>query len=342
MTALAPRPLGPGHDQGRTPVRAAATRRQFLGMVAAAGFLAACGSDDGDEAVASDTTAPAGTRSVTNQFGTFEVPLEPERVVVLEGRRDLETVLAVGLEPIAIGSNGLDEDGQVPAFLGWEPPDEVVVLENFDVNVEQVVALRPDLIVSRDSNISDAVEQLIELAPLVPVASGDDGSWREDLLAVAEVLGRTEQAEAAVAVYDERLAEVQERHGDRIGSAIVAVVQAGGTLLYASRLDGFYLQNRTLGDLGGQPVPAFEELELADGYVELSLERLDVLEVADAVLLIATDEERTELEANPLWPLVPAVAAGRVVQTDFRTNYGSVFAAAECLNLLDQVYDTLA
>jgi hypothetical protein len=36
------------------------------------------------------------------------------------------------------------------------------------------------------------------------------------------------------------------------------------------------------------------------------------------------------------------VKAGRVVQTDFRTNYGSVYAATAALELLDATYETLA
>lgn len=31
-----------------------------------------------------------------------------------------------------------------------------------------------------------------------------------------------------------------------------------------------------------------------------------------------------------------------MVHTDFRTNYGSVFAATACLDLLDRTYQTLA
>jgi len=36
------------------------------------------------------------------------------------------------------------------------------------------------------------------------------------------------------------------------------------------------------------------------------------------------------------------VAAGRVVESDSRTNYGSVYAAGACLDLLDRAYATLA
>ena len=64
---------------------------------------------------------------------------------------------------------------------------------------------------------------------------------------------------------------------------------------------------------------------------------------ADAILMIAnTEDERAALAAQPLWQRLPAVEAGRVVLTDSRANYGSVYAATECLRLLDGLYGTLA
>lgn len=72
------------------------------------------------------------------------------------------------------------------------------------------------------------------------------------------------------------------------------------------------------------------------------MEQVDLLADADAIVLIAnTDDDLADLEAAELWQRLPAVRAGRVVVTDFRTNYGSVFAATACLDLLDLTYATL-
>lgn len=59
---------------------ASTTRRQFLAMLGAAGLLAACGDDGGNES----TSAPA-TRTVRADGGTVEVPAEPQRVVAAIG-----------------------------------------------------------------------------------------------------------------------------------------------------------------------------------------------------------------------------------------------------------------
>ena len=41
-----------------------------------------------------------GTVTITHDYGTFDIPLEPERVLVLENRRDLETAVVLDL-PLA-------------------------------------------------------------------------------------------------------------------------------------------------------------------------------------------------------------------------------------------------
>jgi len=57
---------------------------------------------------------------VTNRFGSFDVPREPQRDVGWEGRRDLETALALGLSPIAVGSNAVGEDGKLAPFVPFD------------------------------------------------------------------------------------------------------------------------------------------------------------------------------------------------------------------------------
>ena len=56
------------------------------------------------------------------------------------------------------------------------------------------------------------------------------------------------------------------------------------------------------------------------------------------MVVVNTEDQRRELADLELWRRLPAVAAGRVVLTDFRANYGSVFAARECLRLIDSAY----
>jgi iron complex transport system substrate-binding protein len=322
-------------DPPRTVPADDLTRREVVlaGAALALGIgLAGCGGDDG---AAPDRSGGSDTVVVTNKYGTFDVPRNPQRVVGWEGRRDLETAVALDLPLAAVGSNAL-MDGEFPPFIPFDPTG-VEVLEQAEPSLELIASLRPDLILTRESNIDELADKLRPIAPLVPVQP--DGPWRPDLESVGTALERTERLAEVLAGYDEARAEVRARHARRIDSAVLAVVQyATGVGFYSSSTDGFYLQANTLADVGGNHLPFLEE-----GTDEFSIEQIPRLADADAILLITNEAaERAEIEANTLWSRLPAVRAGRVVHTDFRTNYGSVYAATACLDLLDRTYGTLA
>lgn len=317
---------------------AAATRREFLALVGAAGLLVGCGTT-GPDGVG---TAP-GTRTVSNSFGTFEVPVDPQRVIGLEGRRDLETAVALGLGIAAVGSNAVI-DGEQASFVPFDVAS-VPMIEQTEPNLEQIAGLRPDLVLTRGSNITELRDELATLAPLVPVDADGEITWRPDLEQVAATLGREDRLAGPLSDYDARLAAVRDRHADRITTAVIAVVQGGPeeAAFYTSSTSGFYLQAQTLGELGGNHLDFLQTLAETNPDETFSVEQTGALAPADAILLIVNGaEQRAQVEAQPLWQRLPAVTAGRVVITDSRTNYGSVYAAGAALDLLDQLYATLA
>jgi len=315
------------------------TRREFLaGAALTALLLAGCG-DDADQAA----SEPA-TRTVKNRFGTFQVPTDPRRVVGLEGRRDFETAIALGLGIVGVGSNALFGDDEIAPFIDFDI-DRVTIIEQTEPDIEKIATLRPDLILTRASNIEELRDRLAALAPLVPV--DDDGKirWRPDLEQTAATLGRTDRLGPLLEAYDAKLAGVKERHARAIADATVAVVQFGEEgVFYASATDGFYLQAQTVAELGGNHLPFLEGISDEPGASgEFSTEQTGRLRPADAILAIVNSaEERAALERLALWRRLPAVRAERVVFTDFRTNYGSVYAAGAVLDLLDRLYGTLA
>ncbi len=318
------------------------TRREFLALLAAAGMPAGCGT------AAPAERAAEPTRRVTHQFGTFDIPVDPRRVVGIEGRRDLETCLALGTAPVAIGSNALYGGDTVAPFLDF-PLDGVTVIQQTEPNLELIASLRPDLILTRDSNIEELRDQLVAIAPVLPVGSGVDpdntaDDWRADLQRVAGWLGREDRFGRVLADYDARLRDVTARHAARIADAVVAIIQfsPGDGGFSSSTTRGFYLQAQALGAVGGTHLPYLENLDQGEYVATFSLEQIGELAPADAILVVAnTADERAALAAQPLWQRLPAVSAGRVVLTESRANYGSVFAASECLRLIDELYATL-
>lgn len=334
-TALLDRPLDPPVDD--------ATRRQFLAGAAALLVAAGCGGDDDRQPAAGQAPTTAGPSSyrITNKFGSFDVPADPQRVIVLEGRRDLEVALALGWSPVAVGPNTFYVGDKLPAFLNWQPANVTKLGQGGELNIEVVAGLRPDLIIGRESNVEGAIDKLRPLgAPFITVAGGSE-PWRPELEAIASELGRLPKVAGSIADYDKALADLRTRHAARLAGATLAIAQFGGKEFYSSPPGGFYLQVNVLAELGGRHLPWLNGLPLnrPGGSSTSSIEQIEQLAPADAFLVVVNDaDQRRELDELELWKRLPAVAAGRVVYTDFRTNYGSVFAARECLRLLDQAY----
>lgn len=314
-------------------------RRGFLaGSLGLAAFLAGCGGGD--------TAQQPTVRTVRAEtpFGSFDIPLAPQRVVILEGRQDLETAIVLGMpRPVAIGDNAVDTEGAAAPFLGFDSAG-IELIPGGEVDLEKVLALEPDLIIGRASNIEPLAADLATIAPLLPVEI-DELAWRPELETVGRWTRRSDQVSAALRAHDDLMEQFRDTHAARLDTATAAVIQpwSGGTW-YSSPSDGFLLQARTLRELGGTFVEAIERAPLPEpgGMSEFSAERLDLLAEAD-ILLVASFSaaERSELAANPLWAQLPAVRADRVVHTDIRTNRGSVLAADECVRLWDRAYSLL-
>lgn len=330
--------------------RTSTTRRHFLGGSLAAAFLAGCGdsADGGDADSAtgagtgdkSSTPAPA-SWTVTHDHGTVEVPAEPTRVIAMENRRDLETAVVLGLPLVGVGAYGGGADVAAPFVPVGDATFEV--LNTSEPNYEQIAALRPDLILSRELYLQDEFldGRLGQAAPILPVASS--GPWRPDLERVAGWLRREATLTSALDQYDAELARVRTTHEKRLADSPVAIVEyfPSDRTFYAGGLDGFQLQANTLDSLGGRLVDLQAERDYFDE--PFSLENVgDLVDAAAILLVLPSEEAGDELDGLELWQRLPAVEAGRVVRTDTRTNQGSVFAATACVALLDELYGTIA
>jgi ABC-type Fe3+-hydroxamate transport system substrate-binding protein len=128
------------------------TRRELLGMLAAAGFLVACGDDDSG----ANGDAGGATRTVSDVFGPVEVPTSPKRVVCME-QQTLGNLLAVGFPADRIVGFALG-GYEAAAFPELDGRIDVEALENVgdyaEPNAEAIAAVDPDLIllVAEDGN----------------------------------------------------------------------------------------------------------------------------------------------------------------------------------------------
>lgn len=274
--------------------------------------VAACGGG-GDE-------APAGgsTTTVETMFGEVSFPADPERVVAL-GWSDAETALALGVQPVgasdwlAFGGEGV---GAWAEGMYDEPP---TILGTTEVDYEAVAALEPDLILdTRSDGDPQRNELLTQIAPTVGPPEGVVSfgtTWRQQTEMVARALGRVDEGDELVADVEQDFADAATSHPEFAGQEVV--VGAFFTGRYGAYVAGDSRADLMAG-LGFELKPEVEALASGSFYVDVSSERLDLLD-ADLTVVLPLDGDPAPVLEDPLVQQLPSAQAGRLVVLDDMT-----------------------
>jgi iron complex transport system substrate-binding protein len=287
------------------------------------------------------------TKTITNEFGTYEIPVNPQRLLLMGNRLDLEIACALGLSPIAIGRENDFRGGAVDYVAPWVPFDPSAVESVFDLSspdVEMVLALNPDMIFAAKRRLEPDWIDFATLSAVAPVIPTDMLPWREDLQQVAGWLGRQDRLDQAFREFGDLQEAITVRHGGSIARARVVIgnFEAPNTLwLVEPEAIGVPARD-ALTALGGQQHPLDLGPSEFAGWSSISMENLRLIEDADAILIWAADEDqRAELLAHPLWKMLPAVEDGRAIVSTNNLGYGSIYTIMECMRLWDEVYALL-
>jgi iron complex transport system substrate-binding protein len=276
--------------------------------------LAGCG---GDPQPAAAPDAAGFPRTVEHEYGTTRIEAPPERVVTV-GFNDQDFALALGVRPVAVREWFGERPGATWPWardeLGGAEPE---VLPAGDLNLEQIAALRPDLILGVYAGLPEEdYEKLSRIAPTIP-DTGEDVDygmpWQEQLRLTGRALGREQRAEALIDDVEERFARARREHPEfRDATALFAYQeQSGGFGAYASADP----RGRFLRALGFRPAAGIDELAGDQFFAQVSGEQLrlideDVLVMIDVATIAAS---RAELMRDPLYRRLDAVRAGRDV-----------------------------
>lgn len=242
-------------------------------------------------------------RLIRHAEGETEVPLEPERVVVLLGA---EQVVVLGVKPVGVATNCTTIEETFPPYILERLQDsEHVGLWN-EPNLEKILALEPDLILS-NSLSGELYEQLSRIAPTVLVNEDQDFTGLADY---AKVLGRQNEADLILSELDVRVAEAKATVEDHPSVAFIRLLEREISV-YGKDLGGYrqgvgYLLHRALA----LPTPSL----VPDGWSEsISLEQLPSLDAEHLFVMVEQDDTRLpELAETSLWQALPAVRAGNV------------------------------
>ncbi len=332
----------------------ATSRRQFLAglgaAAAAAAFLAACSSeDDGPTATASATSEPTTTTEATSapESGTIDyvygeitttIPRNPQRVVVMEGRGDLDFALSVGYPVVATGTWN---PGEVSApFVG--KVDDAELIPNFysSRDYEYLVSLQPDLIVQRANAFRGDFygnAQLQEIAPVLSVEV-NRANWRSDLEEQAKLLGRDQQVAEQLAEYDAAVQAAKDEVGALLAEHTIAMTTVGAGLLYIWCSD-FPTE---VGNELGMQLPFRNSPAATNGYIEYSDEGYGELAEIDLIFAQGYADMKAELAGHPTWSRLPAEQAGHVVDFPGELNNGMALTAKTLVGVFVEGVKVLA
>ncbi len=281
----------------------------LAGLLSATVLLSACGGTSPLQEAASTASPSASptTRTVTHFRGTTEVPADPKRVVVLD-LGELDSAVALGVKPVGAVRAPVEEG--LLSYLEDKVQGVELVGEIGEPNLEKIAALKPDLILGSDVRVKDFYDELSAIAPTV-FTETVGVTWKDNLRAHAEALGRTKEAQRLLAAYEARAKEVGEKVADDVEVSVVRFLP-GEIRLYANdTFIGSVLKDAAIALPSDQDVAEFS--------VDISAEQVDK---ADGdVIFVGTygDQAQTDgpkVLAGPLWKRLPAVQAGKVHQVD--------------------------
>jgi len=280
--------------------------------------LASCHSRPPEQSQINSTGTQAlrETRIVDHALGEVEIPVHPQRVVVLHDMLILDSVLALGVKPV--GSIYWPYEGE--RFRGI-PPELVADISTVgnisQPSIETILALKPDLILGTAFQ-KDYYDLLSEIAPTVFIDNlGKLHDFKERLRYIAHILGKEERAEEVLTQYQARIQRLRQQLGNKLEKTIVSVIALRGQNFYTYRSDQS-LGSQVINDVGLRRPLAQENQK--EPYLIWSIEMLPKHD-ADVLFVLSDWTEKTpelmSLLKQPIWAQLQAVQNNQVYEVNW-------------------------
>jgi iron complex transport system substrate-binding protein len=321
-------------------------RGQTLLVALGALLLAACSSAPAAQSPGSAATATSlaatsaaadapATRAITHALGQANVPLNPQRIVSLAPGEITDTLIALNRKPIgSLTYDGSASASGYPAALADQIDGIAAVGNAGEPNLEQIAALKPDLIIGPQWLVTDLYQQLSAIAPTV--ATSDARDFRVWLAEIGRAVGAENEVARVLDGYQARIATLRPQ----LASRQVSIVRPrSDSLLIYGAASGPGIVLSELG-LEVQELPVEAEDWGGDGLRaigQVSLEWVPNI-VGEHVFVITYNLEDITFEQliqQPLWQRLPAAQNGNIhpVEGIAWTNHGPLGV----LRMLDEV-----
>ena len=265
--------------------------------------------------------------AVEHAMGISQVPIAPERIVVLD-TTPLDAALALGIKPV-----GTIRYGELPGYLGDEVNNINIVGEYNQPNIETILRLEPDLILGAKSISERLYPKLSRIAPTVFIeGAGYSWDWKNNFRLFAKAMGKSEQAEKLLDDYQSQLKSLSLSLETLPETIKVSILSSTSTGLIAQTPTGF--SGSIVKELGFErnQIQSLEE----QSFIKFSREDLEGAD-GDVIFLIYNlawgDDSKVEFVNDPLWSNLNAVKNDAVCEVagDVWASGRSVLAAYQVL-----------
>lgn len=281
------------------------------------------------------TTAPAATSAfpvtITHDKGELTLDKPTERIIVFS-EEFTELFVALDIAPVGVALWRNEPTGdifnQLP-YLDQPIPGEPRYIDGSEPNLEVIAALQPDLILNHeysDSGNADLQASLAQIAPTLTYYGGEVGGWKRAIRGLGQATGHLDRAEAIIADYDTRVAELQ--------AAMTPVVEQAPTVaLLLSGVDfvGIFDERFAIGGLMqvlGFTLSVPEMIAVPkSGYVNISVENLREI-TTDTVVQMRFNADQEHI-SDPILASLPMP----VLQTAIYQGMGYTGPFAETIYL---------
>ncbi|OWR30755.1 ferrichrome ABC transporter substrate-binding protein [Saccharibacillus sp. O23] len=263
---------------------------------------AASGQTSGSDASASAVVYP---RTVKHALGETTLDKQPERVYAPYME---DALLTLGVKPVLKWSLG----PLVQEYLEPQLRDVPKIDFSAGENSEQILAAQPDLIVlySSEMGADGAYERDAKIAPTY-VFQDAAGDWKGTLSELGDLLGKTAEADRAIADYDALVTRARSELAPIVEGKTFATIRIKPKEI--TLMDGTYFSGATLyGDLGLTPHPMVKE-QAWENFITLSMEALPDLDADYIFYTVQGEDAKANADrvlGSELWKNLPAVKAG--------------------------------
>lgn len=259
---------------------------------------------------AENLAMPAECRVVQHKFGEACIPLQPQRIVVLDPYSVLDPLLSLNIRPV--GTTIIEWGGR-KYFTGLTT-DEVQGIEIIGTtqqpSLERVHMLKPDLILFAEWQ-EHIYEIISKIAPAIPDERNKFKlSFKDHFRAVAQLVGQEKKADEVLKQYQKRVEEVRKVLGNQLENLEISVIMHDRDFYLPPNHAGFF---QVLTDIGLHLKPVFLTQKEWSG---ISIETINEYDADILFIVNLANQPPSYFFQNPLIASLKSVKNNRAYVVD--------------------------